>query len=137
MRMCTLTFLPFYDNYLILLLHCPKEKNHLLLFAFITWVILKDKRKLLFCCWSVVQLTAFNSPLPAFHGISSSWLIFLTMSLYYIYLKINREAILNKYIVLNSMLWFFCDSAYADIFPKERSNKTKNVCPFLLYSNFG
>lgn len=112
----------------------PEEKEPFLLrFDFITWVILKNKCKLWFSCWSMPQLTAFNSMLLFFHHISSSWIILLTFSLYYIYLKINKEAILgNFFFFFYCVLFFFCNSDDVDISPRKTKKQQQKFCTFLV-----
>lgn len=115
----------------------PEEKEPFLLcFDFITWVILKNTCKLWFSFWSMPQQTAFNSALLFCNCISSSWIILLKFSLYYIYLKINKEAILVifltvcfVYSIILTMLTFLLGS---------QTNNTKNaLCPLLLCGNVG
>lgn len=109
----------------------PEEKEPFLLcFDFITKVILKNKCKLWFSCWNTPQLTAFNSACLLFNHISSTWILLLTFSLYYIYLKINKEAMLVIFF-FNCVLYLFCNSDCADVSPR-KTNNNKKCCMSLV-----
>lgn len=118
----------------------PEEKEPFLLcFDFITWVILKNKCKLWFSCWSMPQLTAFNSMLLFFHPISSSWIILLTFSLYYIYLKINKEAILGIFFFFLLCAFFFSVilTTLTFLLGRQKNNNRNSVRSLLACSNVG